>query len=206
MIRANLLPRPKERVALAGLDIDAEYVRQALFGLLVVLAVVAIGVGIEMLRLSRLDAAATEQEARIAADAPRRAHVKTLALDVARYQSFAREARAYRRSGSDVAIALARIGNSVPARVWLDSLERQTLGYTVAGESTSVDTLGGTIVSLGKALPQTRATLVNLDNRQADGSGVHFTARVAGASSPDLTPPGPGLPAPRATPFGGAAP
>lgn len=186
MIRANLLPRPKERIAVAGIDVDAEYVRQAFLGLCVVLAVVAIGVGIELLRISRFDAAAAAQEARIAADAPRRAQVKALALDVAHYQSFAREAQAYRRSGSDVAIALAKIGNSVPAQVWLDSLDRQNQEYTVAGGATSVDRLGGTIVSLGGALPQTHAALVNLDNRQADGNGVHFTARIAGPPPPDL--------------------
>ncbi|GAC1544764.1 MAG: hypothetical protein NVS3B16_13290 [Vulcanimicrobiaceae bacterium] len=175
-----MLPRPKERIGVAGLDLDAEYLRQALFGLLVVLAVAGIGVGIESLRLARLDSATVEQELRIATNAPRRAQVKSLALEVARYQSFAREAHAYRRSGTDVAVALARIGNSIPERVWLDSLDRQTDGYTVAGGAASVDTLGGTIVALGRALPDTHAMLVNIDNRASQGNGVRFSARIAG--------------------------
>ncbi len=202
MIRANLLPKGKERFALAGIDIDAEFARQALFGLFVVLAIVAIGVGIEMLRISRLSSAAAEQEARITANAERRAQVKNLALEVARYQSFAREAQAYRRSGTDVAIALARIGNSVPDRVWLDSIDRQNEGYTISGAAASVDTLGTTIVSLGRALPQLRATLVNIDNRQGEGGGVRFSARIAGAPSVgrSAAPPATIAPQTRATP------
>lgn len=191
MIRANLLPRARERIDFGGIDIRSEYVRQTSFGLLVVAVVVAIGVGIELLRLSRLEAAATQQEIRIAANAPQRAQAKSLALEVARYQSFAAEARAYRRTGTDVALALARIGNSVPERVWVDSLERSTDGaYAIVGGAKNVDMLGGTIVSLGRANPQTHASLVSIDARQNDGS-VHFAARVAdtsgsGARSPML--------------------
>lgn len=179
MIRANLLPRAKERIGFGGFDIDSEYVRQAFFGLVIVAVVVTIGVGIELLRLSRLEAAAGRQELRIAANAPQRAQAKSLALEVARYQNFANEARAYRRTGTDVAIELARIGNSVPDRVWVDSLERGSDGaYTVAGGSRTVDVLGGTIVSLGRAIPQTHASIVNIDARQNDGN-VHFSARIA---------------------------
>lgn len=181
MIRANLLPRPKDRIAIAGVDIDAEYLRQLLFAMLAVVLIAAIGIAIEMFRIARLQAAATEQEARIAREAPRRAELKTLALEVARYQSFAREAQTHRRSGADVAVTLAEIGNRVPNRVWLDSLAKQNDGYDLAGGATSVDTLGATIVSLGHALPDGRATLVNMDNQQPDGKGVHFTARIVEA-------------------------
>ena len=38
MIRANLLPRPKETFSLFGLELDAEYLRQALVGLAIVIA------------------------------------------------------------------------------------------------------------------------------------------------------------------------
>ncbi len=184
MMRANLLPRPKERVGFAGIDVDAEYLRQALFALAIVAIVALAGIGIESLRVARLEAAADEQDRIVASHAPMRAQIKALALEVARYQSFAREAQAYRRSGADAAIALARIGNSVPPSVWLTSLEHQTAGYDVVGGARSVDQLGSTMLSLGRAMPSSAATLVNIDNREREGT-VRFTARVAITAAAD---------------------
>ena len=179
MIRANLLPRPKERVLLLGLDIDVDYLRQAVVGLAIVVAVALLGIGIESLRLHRLEAAAADADAAIAAGAPARAESKRLALDVARYQEFSREARLYRRSGADAAVALARIGNTLPDRVWLDAMDHDAGGYRLTGGSHSVDALGGTILAIGRALPSARASLVNIDNHDAARNGVRFTARVA---------------------------
>lgn len=178
MIRANLLPRPKHRVGIAGIDIDTEYLRGLAFAALVVVIVAAIGIAIEMFRVARLEAAAAEQEARIAAQAPQRAELKALALEVARYQSFAHEALAYRRSGPDVAIAVARIGNTVPVAVWLDSLQQQGDGYDIAGSASSLDRIGTAIVSLGHSLPDAHATLVTMESQHRDDSAIHFTAHV----------------------------
>lgn len=204
MIRANLLPRPKERIGLGGIDFDAEYLRQVIVALAVVAAIALAGIGIESLRVARLEAAANQQDALIATNAARRNEAKALALEVARYQGFAREAQAYRRSGADAAFELAKIGNSVPDRVWLTSLDHQNSGYDVVGGARSVDALGGTMLSLARALPETNAKLVNIDNH--DASGVRFTARVAARATPDpatlaphrapvgLTPPAPTIP------------
>lgn len=183
MMRANLLPRPKERVGFGGVDFDAEHLRQILLAFALVAIVSLAGFAIESLRVSRLFAAAAEQELAISANAPLRAEVKALALDVARYQSFEREARAFRRSGTDAAIALARIGNSVPDRVWLTSLEHESGGYDVVGTARSVDQLGGTMLSLAHAIPRADARLVAIDNRNRN-EGVHFTARVATPIAP----------------------
>ena len=183
MIRANLLPRPKERVGLGGIDFDAEYLRQVIVSLAIVAAITLAGIGIESLRAARLEAAAMQQDELIATNAARRNAAKVLALEVARYQSFAREAQAYRRSGADAAFALAKIGNSVPDRVWLTSLDHQTAGYDVVGGARSVDALGSTMLSLSHALPDTNAKLVNIDNHNA--SGVRFTARVAANATPE---------------------
>lgn len=183
MIRANLLPRPKERVGLGGIEFDAEYVRQVIVALAIVAAIALAGIGIESLRVARLETAASQQDALIATNSARRNEAKALALDVARYQGFAREAQAYRRSGADAAVALAKIGNSVPDRVWLTSLDHQNAGYDVVGGARSVDALGGTMLSLTHALPETNAKLVNIDNH--DASGVRFTARIAARATPD---------------------
>ena len=183
MIRANLLPRPKERVGLGGIDFDAEYLRQAIVALAIVAAIALAGIGIESLRVARLEAAVNQQDALIATNAARRSNAKALALEVARYQSFAREAQTYRRSGADTAFALAKIGNSVPDRVWLTSLDHQNSGYDVVGGALSVDALGGTMLSLARALPESNAKLVNIDNHNA--SGVRFTARIGPSATPD---------------------
>ncbi len=178
MIRANLLPRPKDDVRLFGFAVDAEYVRAALAGAAVVLLVAAVGFGIVRARIARLTALVANADAAIAERAPQRLEAKGLALDVARYQAFSRETTAFRRSGSDAAIVVARIGNSVPRAVWLDELERGPDGYTVAGGARSVDAIGETMLALATSLPAARAELVSLDARSGEAHAIRFSAHV----------------------------
>ena len=182
MMRANLLARPKEMVSLFGIELDSEYLRQGLLGLAIVFAIAVLGIGMETLRLHRIEGAALDQEAVLAARASERNDSKKLALDVARYQEIAREEDSVRRSGAVAAVSIARIGNAVPARVWLDSLTHDTGGFELIGGSRSVDALGGAMLDLGAALPGRKAALVNIDNRSGSGDGVHFTARIANAA------------------------
>jgi hypothetical protein len=184
MIRANLLPRPSESLALFGFQLDADYLRQALLGVSIVAAIALLGVGIEMLRLHRLGVAANDADAALLARAPVRVESKRLALEVARYQQIAREAGAVRRSGPAAAVAIARIGNAVPARVWLDSLTRTSNGFELSGGSRSVDALSGAMVMLNRALPQRTASLVSIDNRNSASDGIRFTARILDATTP----------------------
>jgi Tfp pilus assembly protein PilN len=191
VIRANLLPRRKEVVRLLGVDVDRDHVREALVGLCLIALVVALGTGIEELRLHRLEDALTARETLLTEQAPERALAKRVALDVARYQEIAREAQTFRRSGPEAAIAIARIGNTVPPAVWLESIERDADGYTLAGASRSVDALSGTVLSLDGALPRTSAALLSIDNHAADRDSVHFRARLGtfdSAARPGLTP------------------
>jgi len=178
MIRANLLPRPKENVRVFGFEFDAEYFRQALSACAVIVSVALIGIGIECLRIHRFEVTIASEEGVLATHTAQREQTKRLALDVARYQEFAREAEMFRRSGPEAAIAVARIGNAVPNRVWLDAIDRNAGAYQLSGVSTSVEALSGTILSLGRALPASSASLVSIDNRGADGGGVKFSARV----------------------------
>ncbi len=177
MIRANLLPRPKETLGLFGVDFDAEYLRRAFLGLAIAAVVALLGAGIEALRIHRLTGAVAEADGAIAARAPQRAQAKRLALDVARYQQFARQAQLFRRSGSDVAIDMARIGNEVPSGVWLDQIAHEQDAYDLSGGSRSVSVISGAMLSLDNAIPGTAASLVDIQNRGDDG--VHFSARVA---------------------------
>jgi hypothetical protein len=178
MMRANLLPRPKEMVAVFGLEFDAEYLRQALLGALVAIFVAAIGIGIETLRLHRIENAAGAEQTVLAERAPERDEAKRLALDVARYQEIAREEATVRRSGSLAAVSIARIGNAVPSRVWLDSITRDANGFELSGGARSVDALSNAMAGLGDALPGRKAALVNIDHRDPTLDGVHFAARL----------------------------
>jgi len=185
MIRANLLPRPKETVRVLGLSFDGDYLRRALSALGTVLTVAGLGVGIESLRLHRLQDAGSKAEAVLAAHAAERTDTQRLALEVARYQEFAREAQAMRHSGARAAGAIARIGNRMPSDVWLDSIGPSGTGYGLSGGSNSVDALGVAALSLGRALPSERAAIVSTERHDRDS--LHFTARLANPA-PDATP------------------
>lgn len=181
MIRANLLPRPKETISLFGLELDREYLRQALVGLAIVIGVALIGIAIEQLHIRNLQAQALDQESAIAANALRRAEAKALANDVAHYQEFARQAQLFRRTGADAAIEVARVGNRVPSGVWLDGLAHTGTGYDLTGGARSIDAVSGAILALGSALPGNAASLVNVANKPDDG--IAFSARVGTPSA-----------------------
>jgi hypothetical protein len=183
VIRANLLPRPKETFGAFGIDLDADYVRAGILGLAIVIVVVLIGIGIEQLHLGRLRGEAQTFEAAIARNASERDESKALALEVARYQEFARQAQLSRRSGPTAAIAIARIGNHVPSSAWLDSLAHSDAGYDLGGGAATVETISSAIISLGSALPGSGATLVSVENHPSDG--VRFGAHLG---SPPATP------------------
>ncbi len=177
MIRANLLPRSKDSIGLFGLRLDAEYVRAVMLGFVIVVVVALLGTVIEEFRIARLTAALTQSQTFIDARSPERARAKRLALEVARYQEFARQTQLFRRSGADAAIAVARIGNGVPSGVWVDDIAHQQNSYVLSGGSRSVSDISGAIFLLGHALPANTASLVDVQNRWR--SDVLFDARIA---------------------------
>ncbi len=176
MIRANLLPRPKETLGAFGVELDADYVRQALLGFAIVVVVAFLGIGIEQLHVRGLQTAADRFDAVLAERSSARAESKRLALEVARYQQFARQAQTSRRSGPAAAVDIARLGNGVPNRVWLESLAHSSAGYDLSGGADNVDVVSGAIVTLGRALSNNGASLVSVENRP--GNGVRFDAHV----------------------------
>ncbi len=180
MIRANLLPRPKETLRVFGFVLDRGLLRECLLGATVVVAAAASAFGLETLALVRFQREANELTAAVVAHAPVRAESQRLAFEVARYDEFAREMEIARRSGPNVANKLVRIGNAVPARVWLDTLTPTEDHLELTGTSASIDAIGGALVTLGAALPDTAATLVSLERREDDGD-LHFTALLGGA-------------------------
>ncbi len=188
VIRANLLPRRRETISAFSFELELDLLRELGLAIAIVVVVAMIGVEIERLRVDRLADAASQLEARVAANAPQREESRQLMLDVARYQEFEREASANQRSGTLAATAVATIGNAVPENVWVDEITRADNGYTIAGGSRSVDSLAGAIASLGRARPTDRASLVNISNRERGGAGVHFTARLAPVATASAQP------------------
>jgi Tfp pilus assembly protein PilN len=179
MIRANLLPRRRSSFAAFGLEIDFESARQALAGIALVAVVAGVGNGIEHARIANLQAEVAEQEAAVTARAPAREEARRLALDVARYEEFTREAAIHRRSGAAAAVAVARIGNALPASLWLDTIDRDAAGYGLAGGARTVDAVGRAMLSLEALAPGEHTELVALDAHPADRSpGLHFSAHV----------------------------
>ncbi|MGH7728850.1 MAG: hypothetical protein ACREM2_08675 [Vulcanimicrobiaceae bacterium] len=176
MIRANLLPRRSDRLSLFGATIERDLLRRLGIGLAVIVAVALLGIAIESLRLQRLGALAQREEAILAREAPLRRAAQRLAMEVAGYQEFAREAAATRASGAQAALAIARLGNAIPRDAWLDRLAADAGGFTVSGASRSVSAIGRTIVLLGRAFPAARAGVVSLDDR--DRGPLRFTAEV----------------------------
>ncbi len=179
MMRANLLPRPKESVGAFGVEFDADHARQALTGLALVAVVTLLGTGIEQFHVRTLQTAAGQLETLLAARSAAREDSKRLALEVARYQEFERRLQMARRTGADAALAIARLGNRVPDHVWLDSLTRTDGGYDLNGGAVDVDVVGRAIAGLERALPSNTAALVSVENRSADG--VRFAARIGPA-------------------------
>ncbi len=181
MMRANLLPHPKTTARVLGTHVDLDFVRQALVGLAFVALVALVGIGIERFRIHRLETAIDVARTISDAQASRRAEAKRLALDVARYQEFARRADVVRESGNDAARAIARIGNGVPRGVWLERLAHGDAGYTLTGGARDVDAVGGAILRLGDVPGTGIASLVSIDNRSHDA--VRFDARIDRRSS-----------------------
>jgi hypothetical protein len=181
VIRANLLPRPKETFGAFGVEFDADYVRQTIVGSAIVFVVTLLGLGVEQVHIARLRVAAEGLEAAIVLRAPERAESKNLALDVARYQEFAREAQLSRRSGPEAAIEIAHIGNDIPKRVWLEGLAHADTGYELTGGALSVDVVGNAILSLTHAVPSGGASLVSVENRALEG--VRFDAHVGSSAT-----------------------
>jgi hypothetical protein len=177
MIRTNLLPQNKRTLGALGFEVGGDHLRDAILGVAAIAAVSSIGVGVETLRVHRIDAVLALAATAVANRSAERAMSTTLALQVSRYQEIAREAEADRQSGTSAALAVAQIGNAVPGGVWLDSLTHDSAGFVLSGTAESLDAVSTTISRLEETTSGRRATLVSIDNR--DG-WIHFTAKLWG--------------------------
>ena len=195
MIRANLLPRRRETLSFFSFEFESDLLREVGFALAIVFLVTAFGIGIERYRIDRLANAAAALEAEVAAQAPDRERSRRLMVDVARYQQFERDAREYRRSGPVAAVAIARIGNSLPPGVWVYDITHVDDGYTLSGASHTLESVAEAIASLARESPDARASLVSIDNSEESIKAVKFAARVTAMAS-RIAATGGGLPHP----------
>jgi Tfp pilus assembly protein PilN len=79
-----------------------------------------------------------------------------------------------RDTGNQVALRIARVGNAIPAGVWLDSLSWSAQTFELAGETPSLEAAGATAAFLERDAPHSRAVLT--DVRRRDDGRYAFTA------------------------------
>jgi Fimbrial assembly protein (PilN) len=165
-------------------DLGADHVRQALTGLGSVIAIVIVGIAIETFRLQRLETMAHNSDTALFARASMRVKSQRLTNDLARYREIGREAKTVRLSGPFAAVSIARIGNAIPARVWLESLDRTSNGFELSGQSLSVDALSEAMLSLARVSSHGTALLVSIDRRDTTSNIIRFTLRIVDQAVP----------------------
>jgi hypothetical protein len=177
-MRANLLPPRKETLRLFGVGIERELAATFALGATVVATAAAGTFGLETLACSRLQHGVDVATAAVAAHAPFRARAQALALDVARYQEFARELALVSPSGPERADDVVRVGNALPQQVWLDSLVFSGDHIELGGTSASLQALGTALESLDGARSGSTATLVRLERTPSNPRALRFAARL----------------------------
>ncbi len=162
-----------------GLSLDTDHLRAFFAGIALVALVASVGLALERMRIARMTSSLERAETELARHAPERNDVRTAIAEIARYRAFAHDAAAFRRSGTDAAIAIARIGNAIPAHVWLDRLERDDTGYALGGGARTIEAVGRTMLALENLDAASRAELVSLDTPPAgDPNDLRFSARI----------------------------
>jgi len=178
VIRANLLPPRKEKLRIFGVGIERELAATWAFAAAAVAAVAAGTFGVEALAAARAQRDVDAATAAVAAHAAFRSRAQALALEVARYQEFARELDIVSPSGSERADDVVRVGNALPRRVWLDSLVSSGDHIELSGTSASLEAMGTALAALDGALPGSTATLVRLERLQTGARALRFAARM----------------------------
>ncbi len=176
MIRANLLPPRSERLRFFGVAIERQLAVTFAFATTAVAGAAAATFGLEALACGRLQRDVDVATAEVVAHAPFRVRAQALALDVARYQEFARELAIVSPSGLERADDVVRVGNALPRRVWLDSLVSSGKRIELGGTSASLDAMGTALAALDGALPGSTATLVRLERTEGNARALRFAA------------------------------
>jgi Tfp pilus assembly protein PilN len=150
-----------------------------MLGAAVIAAIALLGIGVETQRLQRIEATLAEANAAVATRSAERAEAAELALHVSLYQEIARTVELTRLSGPAAANAIVRIGNAVPAEVWLDSITDEPAGFEVSGGAMSLDSVSRLLFAYGTTSAAHRAALVSIDNRDRR---LKFEAHIAPAA------------------------
>jgi len=183
MIRANLLPRPKEHLNVFGFRIDAEYFKETMLALLAVSVVALTCIAFEYFRAYRLAAASIDAEAIIASQSDHRRKTHEVALDLARLQALERATGILHNTGNDAALAIARIGNPFPAGTWLDAISVTNAGaFRLSGGARDIDSLSVAIRNLAHAGAGGASPAVDIAD--PDQGALRFTIRASGALAP----------------------
>lgn len=150
MIRANLLPRERSRVVILGLSLEIDRIHYAAAVALIATLAFSATAAIEWWRAQYVREAALRLEVSLARQDHLRRRVASLAREVALLQQIDRESEDAHHSGNDAAAALGRIGNAVPAGVWLDALTPAPDGYLMSGGGRSLDEIAAMLSAFAR--------------------------------------------------------
>jgi hypothetical protein len=182
MIRANLLPRPNDRIRFFGANLSVDVLRACALGLLALILVALAGRALEFYREVDLTARARTDEAQLSRNGIERERLRALSARVGTLRAIDKVAVAATRSGNEAALAVVRLGNALPGDVWLDDLTRTGQEFRVSGRSTTLARVGLTVASLGRALPGREARLLGVEGRSEQS--LHFSAVLRDEAQP----------------------
>lgn len=161
MTRLNYLPTPMRDTLAAHLQLDAR--TRAPLGALAaaLLAVATIGF-VEDARLAAAQRAHLAARARLGGLAATLARTHALADDVTRLRALDREVDELASSGARTAGRLARLGDRVPADVWLTTIRVAGHELALEGRGTRLAAVGATLATLRRTPGYRAARLVTV--------------------------------------------
>ncbi|MBC5809465.1 MAG: PilN domain-containing protein [Candidatus Eremiobacteraeota bacterium] len=183
MLRLNFLKAPESEFCFAGARVGGSLVRDITACALIAAVCSAGVVRFETVRLDALLQKERSVSATLAANKQREEALRALESSIAAFKDVQRQREAAAHSGNDVVLAIAQLGNVLPASVALENVLRQGEGFTVAGDATTTRSLSDMLSALQSGLPQFQATLIST-TASANSSVSHFSLRLAGRSLP----------------------
>ena len=142
------------------------------FGIATVAAVLALGAGVEVASIARLQHAATTVRDAGGPNAPDPQRV-------AASQELVRERDALHASGDRSALPYVRLGNAIPHGARIDDVRAEDGAFVVTGGARDTATVSQAVDALGAALPDAHAALVDVESRSHDALRLRFHARVS---------------------------
>ncbi len=137
--------------------------RTALLAFTVALCLVGAGAFVEAHRLASLDVDLATLDARLVDARRADARLDRMQRVIANERALRDAVLAARREGALAADTIAGIGNVLPPQTWLTSIRNdRSGGWSIAGRSTQLEEVGGTLVAVARVQASTTPHLVSI--------------------------------------------